>query len=105
MANADIETVDKKVKDTAELHCERGFIFKSAANNNLKQSSTLKNTSLLCSLDIEGQPIWVEKKFPNKIFSGQCVPGNKTFIILQCGYNFHRYINMYMYMYKFIRMC
>ena len=86
MANADIETVEKKVKDTAELHCERGFIFKSAANNNLKQSSTLKNTSLLCSLDTEGQPIWVEKKFPNKIFSGQCVPGNKTFIILQCGY-------------------
>ena len=85
MANADIETVDMKVKDTTELHCERGFIFKSAANNNLKQSSTLKNTSLLCSLDTEGQPIWVEKKAPNKIFSGQCVPGNKTFNILQCG--------------------
>ena len=78
MANADIETVDKKVKDTAELHCERGFIFKSAANDNLKQSSTLKNASLLCSLDIEGLPIWVDKKFPNKIFSGQCVPGKKT---------------------------
>ena len=78
MANADIETVEKKVKDTAALHCERGFIFKSAANDNLKQSS--KNTSLLCSLDTRGQPIWVEKKFPNKIFSGQCLPGNRIFI-------------------------
>ena len=81
MANADIETVDKKVKDTAEVHCERGFIFKSAVNYNLTQLSTLKNTSLLCSLDTEGQPIWVEKKFPSKIFSGQCVPGNKILLI------------------------
>ena len=72
--NGMVQTQEKKVKDTSVLSCNNGFIFKNPASYDF-QKSALKNVTLLCSINNKGITVWVETRFTNTEFEGECVEG------------------------------
>ena len=74
--NAMVQTQQKKVKDTTVLYCNKGFIFWSpSSSSSVYGKTTLKNVTLLCSINDKGLTVWVEKKSSNIEFAGKCIEG------------------------------
>ena len=76
IADGSIERNLKKVRDTARLVCNKGYIFKSTAQNSEEaRRSPVKNSTLLCTLDVNKNPIWVEQDNSRTQIRSECMKG------------------------------
>ena len=71
-----VDVRERVVKDSVQLECLKGHIYKNSVQNiDGARKYPVKNSTLLCTLNIQKSPIWVEEQFSQTEFRGECIEG------------------------------